>query len=230
MKYQHIFFDLDRTLWDFDKNSEKTLKQLFRDFGLQNTFGNFLFFKNRYEYHNKKLWVAYYQNRIEKDELSYRRFYLTLKEAGLDDIALSKEIAQDFIELSPLQTEIFPNTHSCLEYLKGKDYRLHIITNGFNEVQGRKLQNSKLDSYFTEVITSENAGANKPHAQIFDFAFNLTGAQVNNSIMIGDDLNTDIKGARDMGMDHIYFNPKKANHKEEPTFEIENLKELIDIF
>jgi putative hydrolase of the HAD superfamily len=230
MKYQHIFFDLDRTLWDFDKNSEKTLEQLFRDFSLQSTFGNFLFFKNRYEYHNKKLWVAYYQNRIEKDELSYRRFYLTLKEAGLDDIALSKEIAQDFIELSPLQTETFPHTHSCLEYLKRKDYHLHIITNGFNEVQGRKLQNSKLDSYFTELITSENAGANKPHAQIFEFAFNATGAHTNNSIMIGDDLNTDIKGARDMGMDHIYFNPKKAKHKEEPTFEIENLKELMAIF
>jgi len=230
MKYQHIFFDLDRTLWDFDKNSEKTLEQLYRDFGLQNTFGNFLFFKNRYEYHNKKLWVAYYQNRIEKEELSYRRFYLTLKEGGLDDIELSKEIAQDFIELSPLQTETFPNTHFCLEYLKSKDYHLHIITNGFNEVQDRKLQNSKLDPYFTKVITSENAGANKPHAQIFEYAFEATGAHTNNSIMIGDDLNTDIRGARDMGMDHIYFNPKKGKHDESVTFEIANLKELTKIF
>ena len=230
MKYQHIFFDLDRTLWDFDKNSEKTLEQLFRDFSLQNTFGNFLFFKNRYEYHNKKLWVAYYQNRIEKDELSYRRFYLTLKERGMDDIELSKEIAQDFIELSPLQTETFPHTHTCLEYLKEKDYQLHIITNGFNEVQGRKLQNSKLNNYFTKVITSENAGANKPHAQIFEYAFEATGANTNNSIMIGDDLNTDIRGARDIGMDHIYFNPKKGKHDEKVTFEIANLKELTSIF
>jgi len=230
MKYQHIFFDLDRTLWDFDKNSEKTLEQLFRDFSLQNTFGNFLFFKNRYEYHNKKLWVAYYQNRIEKDELSYRRFYLTLKEGGMDDIELSKEIAQDFIELSPLQTETFPHTHTCLEYLKEKDYQLHIITNGFNEVQGRKLQNSKLNDFFTEVITSENAGANKPHAQIFEYAFEATGANTNNSIMIGDDLNTDIRGARDIGMDHIYFNPKKGKHDEKVTFEIANLKELTKIF
>ena len=120
MKYEHIFFDLDRTLWNFDKNSEKTLKQLYRDFNLQNSFGNFLFFKNRYEYHNKRLWLAYYQNRIEKAELIYRRFHLTLKEAGQDDIEFAKEISNDFIELSPLQTEIFPNTHSCLEYLKSK--------------------------------------------------------------------------------------------------------------
>ena len=230
MKYQNIFFDLDRTLWDFDKNSEKTLKQLFRDYSLQNTFGNFLFFKSRYEYHNKKLWLAYYQNRIEKEELSYRRFYLTLKEAGLDDIDLAKEIAHDFIDLSPLQTEVFPNTHECLEYLKNKNYQLHIITNGFNEVQGRKLQNSKLEKYFNQIITSENAGANKPHAQIFEYALKQTGAQIEQSIMIGDDLSTDIKGARDMGMDHIYFNPKKAKHDEKLTFEIENLKELIDIF
>ena len=230
MKYQNIFFDLDRTLWDFDKNSEKTLKQLFRDYSLQKTFGNFLFFKSRYEYHNKKLWLAYYQNRIEKEELSYRRFYLTLKEAGLDDMGLAKEIAHDFIDLSPLQTEVFPNTHECLEYLKNKNYQLHIITNGFNEVQGRKLQNSKLEKYFNQIITSENAGANKPHAQIFEYALKQTGAQIEQSIMIGDDLSTDIKGARDMGMDHIYFNPKKAKHDEKLTFEIENLKELIDIF
>jgi len=230
MKYQNIFFDLDRTLWDFDKNSEKTLKQLFRDYSLQNTFGNFLFFKSRYEYHNKKLWLAYYQNRIEKEELSYRRFYLTLKEAGLDEMGLAKEIAHDFIDLSPLQTEVFPNTHECLEYLKNKNYQLHIITNGFNEVQGRKLQNSKLEKYFNQIITSENAGANKPHAQIFEYALKQTGAVIEKSIMIGDDLSTDIKGARDMGMDHIYFNPKKAKHDEKLTFEIENLKELIDIF
>lgn len=230
MKYKHIFFDLDRTLWDFDKNSEKTLQQLYRDFGLGSTFGNFLFFKNRYEYHNKKLWIAYYQNRIEKEELSYRRFHLTLKESGLDDINLAKEIANDFINLSPLQTETFPHTHKCLTYLKNKNYQLHIITNGFNEVQGRKLRNSNLDGYFTKVITSENAGANKPHSQIFEFALNQTGAQSEECIMIGDDLSTDIKGAKDFGMDHIFFNPRKSKHNEKLTFEIENLKELVEIF
>lgn len=229
MRHQHIFFDLDRTLWDFDKNSEKTLELLYRDFNLNGVFGNFLFFKNRYEHHNKKLWIAYYQNRIEKEVLIYRRFYLTLKEAGIDDIELAKEIAADFIELSPLQTATFPHTHTCLSYLKEQNYKLHIITNGFNEVQGRKLQNSKLENYFSHVITSENAGANKPHAQIFEYALNITGAQIEKSLMIGDDLNTDIKGAREIGMDHIYFNPKKISHKEKTNYEIQSLKELIQI-
>ncbi len=229
MKYKHLFFDLDRTLWDFDKNTEKTLKELFRDFNLRNTFGDFLFFKARYEYHNKKLWAAYYQDRIKKDELIYRRFYLTLKEAGLDNIVLAKEIAQDFLEFGALQTETFPNTHQSLEYLKSKNYELHIITNGFNGIQELKLKNSKLDSFFNKIITSEDAGANKPHAKIFEFAFKLTGALSTNSIMIGDDLNTDIKGARDIGMDHVFFNPKRANHNETTTYEIENLSELMTI-
>ncbi|PKQ62391.1 noncanonical pyrimidine nucleotidase, YjjG family [Labilibaculum manganireducens] len=226
LKYQHIFFDLDRTLWDFNKNSEASLNLLFRDYQLQSIFGSFLFFKSRYEYHNGKLWNAYYQNRIKKEDLMYRRFYLTLKEAGLDDLVLAKEIANDFIEISPLQTATFPNTHQILEYLKNKGYQLYIITNGFIEVQAKKLKNSKLDSYFMEVITSEDAGANKPTQQIFEYAFKMAGACAKNSIMIGDDLSTDIAGAKKVQMDQIYFNPHKINHKDEPTFEINDLSEI----
>lgn len=229
LKYQHIFFDLDRTLWDFNKNSEVSLHQLFRDYQLQSTFGSFLFFKSRYEYHNGKLWNAYYQKRLKKEDLMYRRFYLTLKEAGKNDLDLAKEIANDFIEISPLQTVTFPHTHETLEYLKEKGYQLYIITNGFNEVQTKKLQNSKLDAYFTKVITSEDAGANKPTPQIFEYAFNQSGAVASNSLMIGDDLSTDIAGAKRMKMDQIYFNPKKINHKDEPTFEISDLLEIKNI-
>lgn len=228
-KYQHIFFDLDRTLWDFNKNSEVSLHQLFRDYQLQSIFGSFLFFKSRYEYHNGKLWNAYYQKRLKKEDLMYRRFYLTLKEAGKDDLDLAKEIANDFIEISPLQTGTFPNTHETLEYLKEKGYKLYIITNGFNQVQGKKLKNSKLDSYFTKIITSEDAGANKPTPQIFEYAFNKAGASANNSIMIGDDLSTDIAGAKRVKMDQIYFNPHRTNHKVEPTFEISDLLEIKNI-
>lgn len=228
-KYKYIFFDLDRTLWDFNKNSEVSLHQLFRDYQLQSIFGSFLFFKSRYEYHNGKLWNAYYQKRLKKEDLLYRRFYLTLKEAGKDDLDLAKEIANDFIEISPLQTVTFPNTHETLKYLKEKGYQLYIITNGFNEVQVKKLQNSKLDSYFTKMITSEDAGANKPTPQIFKYAFNKSGAIANNSLMIGDDLSTDIAGAKRVKMDQIYFNPKKINHKDKPTFEINNLLEIRNI-
>lgn len=226
LTYKYLFFDLDRTLWDFNKNSEATLQQLFRDYNLQANFGSFLFFKSRYEYHNGKLWNAYYQQRITKEELMYRRFYLSLKESGLDDLDLAKEIAQDFIDISPLQTITFPNTHSTLEFLKEKGYYLSIITNGFNEVQYRKLKNSNLDIYFTNIITSEDAEANKPHSKIFEYAFHVTGARAENSIMIGDDLSTDIKGAKRVNMDQIFFNPHKTKHKETPTHEISDLSEL----
>ncbi len=228
-KYQYLFFDLDRTLWDFNKNSEASLRQLFRDYQLQTAFGSFLFFKSRYTYHNGKLWNAYYQKRISKEELMYRRFYLTLKESGMDDLGMAKEIAQDFIDISPLQTITFPNTHKTLEYLQEKGYCLSIITNGFNEVQYRKLKNSKLDIYFTKVITSEDADANKPHLKIFEYAFDASGATAANSIMIGDDLKTDIAGAKKANMDQIYFNPNKSRHKDSPTFEISDLIELKNL-
>ncbi|NOU61878.1 YjjG family noncanonical pyrimidine nucleotidase [Marinifilum caeruleilacunae] len=228
-KYQHLFFDLDRTLWDFDSNSEITLNQLFRDYQLQSIFGSFLFFKSRFEYHNGKLWNAYYQNRIRKEDLMYRRFYLTLKEAGTDDLDLAKEIAQDFIEISPLQTKTFPNAHKTLQYLKDKGYNLHIITNGFNEVQYKKLSNCRLISYFTEIITSEDAEANKPSPLIFDYALKSAGATRSNSIMVGDDLKTDIAGARKSEIDQIYFNAHKNKHEDQPTYEINNLIEITKI-
>ena len=228
-KYKHIFFDLDRTLWDFNKNSEASLNQLYRDYNLQSNFGSFLFFKSRFEYHNGKLWNAYYQNRIKKEDLMHRRFYLTLKESGVDDRELAKEISSDFIAISPLQTKTFPNTHKTLEYLKRKDYELHIITNGFNEVQGKKLKNCQLDLFFSCIITSEDAGANKPEQQIFNYAMNKTGARPENSIMVGDDLSTDIAGAQRVNIDQIFFNSQKIKHKENPTYEISNLLEITEL-
>ncbi|MDE5420542.1 YjjG family noncanonical pyrimidine nucleotidase [Labilibaculum sp. DW002] len=228
-EYKYIFFDLDRTLWDFNKNSEASLMQLFRDYQLQASFGSFLFFKSRYTYHNGKLWNAYYQKRISKEELMYRRFYLTLKESGIDDLVLAKEIAQDFIDISPLQTITFPNTHKTLDYLIEKGYILSIITNGFNEVQYRKLKNAKLDTYFTNIITSEDAEANKPHPKIFEYAFDVSGAKADNSIMVGDDLKTDIAGAKKVEMDQIYFNPNKSKHSENPSFEISDLLSITQI-
>ncbi|WP_321515276.1 YjjG family noncanonical pyrimidine nucleotidase [Marinifilum fragile] len=229
LKYKHIFFDLDRTLWDFNANSEITLNQLYRDYQLQNIFGSFLFFKSRFEYHNGKLWNAYYQNRIKKEDLMYRRFYLCLKESGADDLDLAKEIAQDFIEISPLQTKTFPKAHETLQQLKEKGYQLHIITNGFNEVQYKKLANCELISYFTEIITSEDAGANKPSPLIFEYALQNTGATTSNSIMVGDDLKTDIAGAKNSNIDQIYFNSNKTKHDNKVTYEVNQLIEITKI-
>ncbi len=227
--YQHIFFDLDRTLWDFNANSDMVLQQLFREYGLVFHFGSFVFFKNRFEYHNSVLWNRYYRNGITKEKLVYQRFYITLKEAGYDNLEVAKKIAVDYLKLSPLQTKLIPFTLPMLQKLKERGYQLHIITNGFNEVQFKKIENCNLGQYFTQIITSEDAGANKPSKQIFEYALNRSNATPQNSLMIGDDLNTDIAGAANMGIDQIYFNYFHQKHEEQPTYEVTNLLEVLKI-
>jgi len=228
-KYTDILFDLDRTLWDFNTNSHLALEILFQEFDLIDYFGNKLFFTSRFEYHNKKLWQAYYQNRIDKEVLIYRRFYLCLKEAGKDNLELSKEIAQAYLDTSAMQTRLIPNAKEILDYLKSKSYRLHIITNGFNEVQYKKLKNSGIYDYFDKIISSEDAGANKPLAKIFSYACQTINTNKENCIIIGDDINTDIKGAMDFGMDNIYFNPEYRTSKIDIMYETHNLLEIKKI-
>ena len=227
--YKHLFFDLDRTLWDFERNSEVVLNQLFRDFQLQQIFGSYVLFKARYKYHNQRLWMAYHQNRINKETLMVRRFYLSLKEAGCDDMDMAHEMGEDYLELSALQTHTFPNTHKTLAYLHNKGYKMHIITNGFNRVQSKKLANCKLDTYITNLITSEDAGHTKPHKAIFEYALKMAGAKSGESLMVGDDLKTDIQGACNAGIDQVYFNPLRHESQEGVISEISDLSELRQI-
>ncbi len=227
-KYKNIFFDLDRTIWDFDKNAIDTFKEIFIKYDLEKIFKTFDKFYLTYIKHNDNLWSEYRKGNIEKSILSYKRFSLTLEEFGVVDDELAKEIAQDYITISPTKKQLFPFAHETLEYLF-KKYKLHIITNGFNEVQFTKLENSDLDKYFIKVFTSEDAGAQKPNPIIFEHALKNVNANLNDSIMIGDDLEVDILGAKKFGLDQIFFNPKSAGHSENITHEIKSLKELQEI-
>lgn len=141
---------------------------------------------------------------------------------------LAKSIAQDYITISPTKKELFPYAHETLDYLQ-KKYNLYVITNGFNEVQFTKLKNSDLDKYFNKVFTSEDAGAQKPNPVIFEHALKETQSSKQDSIMIGDDLQVDVLGAKNVGLDQVFFNPFKQEHKEEITHEINSLKELQEI-
>lgn len=228
-KYKHIYFDLDRTIWDFEKNARETFHDIYTKYNLSsmcNTFDNFL---HIYEKHNEVLWNDYRDGKITKSDLSYKRFLLTLEEFGVNDIELAKNIAQDYINISPTKKELFPYAHETLEYLHQK-YNLYIITNGFNEVQFTKLKNSNLDKYFTKVFTSEDAGAQKPNPIIFQHALQNVNACKEESIMIGDDLKVDVLGAKNFGLDQVYFNPENIDHSEDITHEINSLKELQEIF
>ena len=227
-KYKNVFFDLDRTLWDFETNSKQTINDLFLKYNLNNKIDSFENFYKTYEKVNEKYWDLYRKGKISKQYLRTNRFYSTLKYFNIDDFKLSDKFGLDYIKISPKQTNLFPNTIEILEYLQNK-YNLYIITNGFKEVQFVKLKNTNLYKYFKKVFTSEMIGVQKPNSKFFEYSIKHTNSKKDESIVVGDDLNVDIIGARNFGLDQIYFNPKAKKHNEKITFEINNLIEIKDI-
>jgi len=228
-KYKHLFFDLDRTIWDFDYNTRITFKEIFIKYNLEELgISSFEDFVNTYQEHNKKLWELYRNGKIEKPLLRVKRFSLTLGDFGIEDMNLAKSISHDYVTMSPQKTKLFPNAIETLSYLKNK-YHMHIITNGFEEVQTTKIKVSGLEQYFNSLITSEAAGFKKPHKEIFEYALTKNNAVAIESLMIGDDLEIDVKGAQQAGIDQVFFNIDEIQTSEKVTFEIKSLKELMNI-
>lgn len=228
MSYTNLFFDLDRTLWDFETNSHETLSELLQKYNLlEKGIGSSTNFINEYLVINEQLWDEYRKGSIDKDTLRYDRFYRTLMKFAIDDRTLSQDIGNDYVLNSPLKTGLFPDTIEVLNYLNDK-YTLHIITNGFEEVQHVKIKNCGIEKYFDQVITSERAGFKKPDVRIFEYSLQTANTNAKNSLMIGDSLEADIVGARNAGIHQVYFNPKKETHSEDVTFEISSLKELLN--
>ena len=230
-KYQHLFFDLDHTLWDFDKNARTTLTEIYGLFNLD-TKVNAAFddFYQQYLFHNQLLWDRYNKGYITAEDLKWKRMWRTLLDFKIADEALAKNISGRFLEILPTQKEVFPHTFEILDYLQQKNYVLHLITNGFEKTQWSKLKHSGLDKYFTHVITSEASNSLKPKKEIFNFAMDKAGAVLKNCIMIGDNLDADIQGAINAGMDNIFVNHIKAITSLQPTYTITHLKELEYIF
>lgn len=224
--YKHIFFDLDHTLWDFERNAEETKRELFDTLKLNDKgIESYDVFRQHYQGINLALWALYRENKIEKDELNFRRFYDTLCDLGVNNIELGEAMAKGFIEGISSKTYLFPYAKEILEYLFPK-YKLHIITNGFEEVQYSKLKNSGMDRFFTTVITSEAADSKKPDPAIFEYALRISGALASESIMVGDDLTVDILGAADAGFDQLYVNHDRKPHTETVTAEVYSLQEI----
>lgn len=231
MKYRHLFFDLDHTLWDFRTNSRQTLEELYEKRQLRERgIDDFDFFHTRYLAHNEKLWERYRKGFIKVDDLRWKRFWLSLLDFKIGDERLARSLAEDFMELLPMRTALFPHAAEVLSYLKEKGYVLHLITNGFEKTQHSKLRNSGLHKYFVEVITSEGSNSLKPHKEIFDYALQKAKAQAGHSIMIGDDLEVDILGAKNAGIDQVFVNHLNMVTDVEPTYTVYSLKELENIF
>jgi len=230
MKYRHIFFDLDHTLWDFDANARETLHQLHCDLKLADRgVYDFDLFLQHYLVHNERLWERYRKGEIRQEELRLKRMILTLLEFKIADEALCREMNDLFLQLLPTRTLLFPDTKEVLQYLTDKGYFLHLITNGFEEVQHNKLRSSGLQDYFHEVVTSECSNSLKPEPEIFEYALAKTGAAASNSIMIGDSLEVDIAGALNVGMDAIHTNYLGTAGKIKPTYTVTALSQLKDI-
>ena len=227
-KYEHIFFDLDRTLWHFDENSKKVLTDIYVNFKLKEFISSINEFIDKYQEVNEALWVLYRGNKVTKEELRWKRFDDTLIHFNRSDNKMSVEMGDYYVTHSPRQTLLFPHTKEVLDYLSEK-YQMHIITNGFEEVQHIKLTESGLLKYFDVIILSEKVGVKKPHPYIFKKAFSESGAKAINSIMIGDDLYADIYGAQRVNMDNIYFNFHKTEHDKKIQREINCLSELYEI-
>ena len=208
---KHVFFDLDHTLWDFDKNSSLTFDKIFKEKELQITVDEFL---KVYLPINLNYWRLYREDKISKSDLRYGRLKDTFNAVNytISD-TLIHQISEDYINYLSEFNYLLDGAIEILEYLQPK-YQLHIITNGFEEVQNLKLQKSGILSYFNQIITSEKVGAKKPNPKVFQFSLSEANAEAKQSIMIGDSFEADVMGALHSNMNAIYYAPNGNNKSE----------------
>ncbi len=229
---KHIFWDLDHTLWDFESNSMVALEEVYDKHNLASMgVPDFADFSARYHVHNDKYWERFRKGYINRNTLRWKRFYVTLLEYKIVDEKLANLLGENYLDVLPLQKNLMPYAIEILDYCKQKNYQQHIITNGFEETQKIKMQQSGIASYFNKIITSEKAMSLKPHAAIFNYAMEQTQATTNNSIMIGDALEVDVKGAVDIGMQGVWYNPAGLINNSDvlATHTIAHFQELLHI-
>jgi len=227
--YHHIFLDLDHTIWDFDKNAEETLHELYALHKLEETgLYSANIFIETYTRNNHRLWAQYHLGEITKNDLREARFRTTFLELGLHPDVIPEGFEDDYVRLCPTKTNLFAGAHEVLTYLKSK-YKLHLISNGFKESTEIKIAGTNIGGYFENVIISEIVGVNKPDKAIFKHALSLAGATKAESIMIGDSLEADVRGALNFGMDAIYFNPTNLPKPDDVPVQVNNLKELMGL-
>jgi YjjG family noncanonical pyrimidine nucleotidase len=225
-KYKCIFFDLDHTIWDYETNSHEALHELFHHYSLAGKgVTDFDTFFSRFRDVNAKLWELYDRGVITSDTIRRERFDQVLAYFSIHDPKFSHELSVEYLDICPKKGNLMPNALETIEYLSRK-YDLTIVTNGFEEIQHVKLSSGKVNHFFHHIITSQKAGHRKPAKEIFEFALRANNVEFHETIMIGDNLITDVGGARNAGIDTVYFNPYSIAHQDDITFEIKNLAEL----
>jgi len=227
--YKHILFDLDHTLWDFEKNATEALGELYATYELESQ-GTFSLeeFCDTFHKVNYHLWHLHQTGDYDQARLRAERFKMIFSDLGMSEAKMPLQIADAYLKLCPSKPHVFPYTYDILAYLQDR-YELHIVTNGFADVQGVKLKSAGLSDYFKHIVTSDHAGFRKPDPGIFSYILELIEARPTDCIMIGDNLDTDIAGAQGAGIDCIYFNPQKNHHEALTNYEISCLSELRGI-
>ncbi len=225
-QYKHLFIDLDDTLWDIHQNSKECLAEIYNDYGYNKYFKTFEHYYNVYMPSNFHLWGLYRNGEISKDELIVERFLVPVREFGIDDADYAKQLSDDFLERTTRKTKLVDGTMELLNYLK-PNYEMHILSNGFTEVQYKKIENSGLKPYFDKIILSDQIGINKPHTEFFIHALEQTNANPAQTLMIGDSWDADIVGAYNSNIDQLWFNPKGLQPEGfTPTYCVKALHEI----
>jgi len=227
-KYTCIFFDLDHTLWDYEVNSRETLLELFDELELSvvgvSDFDSFHFHFKRV---NAALWELYDHGKIDSTVIRQERFKQILEAFNVKDEKLMQNLSSQYLQRCPQKRNLIPEAIETLEYLNER-YKLSIITNGFEEIQNIKLSSGNLHRFFDHIITSQAAGHKKPARGIFDYAMQKNGVEAPETLMVGDNLLTDISGARNASIDTVFFNPDQIPHTEKVSLEIKRLNELCN--
>jgi len=228
--YKCVFIDLDDTLWDFHANAKESLHEVYMVRNLNNYFEDFDHFFKIYAKRNLELWDMYGKGLIDQKFLKTERFRYPLAKMGHDNLQLAEQIGVQFLDFLPTKTTLVPFAKELLDYLKPK-YPLTIISNGFVEVQYKKLRATNLEAYFEHIVLSESAKALKPDKQIFEYALRLNGIKASEAIMIGDSFEADIQGAKNAGIDQIFYAPHQdvSSNSFSPTFVAKKLEDVIDI-
>lgn len=229
MKYRNLFFDLDDTVWAFSRNARDTFEEVYQKYAFYRYFDSFDHYYNLYQQRNTELWIEYGEGKITKDELNDQRFFYPLQAVGVEDKALAKQFSEDFFAIIPTKSGLMPYAKDILEYLATK-YNLYILSNGFRELQSRKMRSAGVDGYFKKIILSEDLGVMKPRPEIFHFALSATQSELRESLMIGDSWEADITGAHGVGMHQAFYNVTgRTAFPFSPTYHIFSLKELMNL-
>ena len=227
--YKNLFIDLDDTIYDFSGASRESFRETYDLLHYERYFDSFEHYLSLYEPYNLDLWRIYGEGKITKEELNRRRYSHPLECVGVNDQQLADTFCREALGRIPTKGPLMPGAMEILEYLRPK-YNMYILSNGFKELQSRKMRTAGIDGYFDALILSEDIGVNKPNRELYEYALAKTGSKLSESLMIGDMFDTDIVGAANIGMEQMYYNPKeKKGHAFTPTYEVTHLLQIKEI-